>query len=244
MKAQGFSLSGRRALIAGGLHPWGQPVAEALAEAGAMVLLATLPGPATREVAVRVGGMALPTRSTPAVVRRTVARAAAGGRIDILVNCFATPMASPLLDTSPVTWRRAVEVNLMPAFLWCREVGAHMLAAGGGRIVNIASGLGERGLANCTAYCAAMAGIISFTRALALEWAGKGVAVNGLAPCWFEGTPLAGAMPQGRLERFIPLKRLGQPEEVGALALYLASDAASYVTGQTYFLSGGVMAHA
>jgi NAD(P)-dependent dehydrogenase (short-subunit alcohol dehydrogenase family) len=89
-----------------------------------------------------------------------------------------------------------------------------------------------------------MAGVISFTRALALEWAGKGVAVNGLAPCWFEDTPLSGAMPRERLSRFIPLKRLGRPEEVGAMAVYLASDAASYVTGQTYFLSGGVMAHA
>lgn len=244
MTVEGFSLSGKRALVAGGLHPWGQPVAEALAEAGAVVLLATLPGPATRELAGRLGGIALPTPSTPAKVRRTVERATAGGRIDILVNCFDTPMASPLVDTSPAVWRLAVEAHFMPVFLWCREVGGYMLAAGGGRIVNIASGLGERGLANCTAYCTAMAGVINFTRALALEWAGQGVGVNGLAPCWFEGTPLAEAMPLGRLARFIPLKRLGRPDEVGAMAVYLASDAASYVTGQTYFLSGGVMAHA
>ncbi len=241
---EGFSLSGKRALVAGGLHPWGRPVAEALAEAGATVLLATLPAPETREAAGRLGGVALPTHPSPAPVRRTVARADAGGGINILVNCFDTPLASPLLDTSPATWRRAVEANLTPIFLWCREVGGHMLSARGGRIVNIASGLGERGLANCAAYCAAMAGVIGFTRALGLEWAGRGVAVNGLAPCWFEDTPLTGAMPRERLARFIPLKRLGRPDEVGALAVYLASDAASYVTGQTYFLSGGVMAHA
>ncbi|MEE9203138.1 MAG: SDR family oxidoreductase [Dehalococcoidia bacterium] len=242
--AEVFSLSGKRALVAGGLHPWGQPVAQALAEAGATVLLATLPITDAREAARRLGAEALPTRPSPTPVRRAVARAAAGGGIDILVNCFDAPLASPLLDTSPATWRRAVEANLTPIFLWCREVGGHMLSNGGGRIVNIASGVGERGLANCTAYCAAMAGVISFTRALGLEWAGKGVAVNGMAPCWFEDTPLTGAMPRERLARFIPLKRLGRPEEVGAMAVYLASDAASYVTGQTYFLSGGVMAHA
>ena len=119
-----------------------------------------------------------------------------------------------------------------------------MLTNGGGRIINLASGLGERGLGNCTAYCAAMAGVIGFTRSLGLEWAGKGVAVNAMAPCWFEGTPLAEAMPKERLARFIPAKRLGKLEEVGAMAVFLASDAASYITGQTYFLSGGVMAHA
>ncbi|MDP6100258.1 MAG: SDR family oxidoreductase [Dehalococcoidia bacterium] len=244
MREEVLSLDGKRALVTGGLHPWGKPVAEALAEAGAKVLLATLPAPTTRKVAGKLSGAALPTRPSPTQVRRTVTRAVAGGGIDILVNCYDTPMASPLLDTHQAAWRWIVNANLDPVFLWCREVGGHMLANGGGRIINLASGLGERGLGNCTAYCAAMAGVISFTRSLGLEWAGKSVAVNAMAPCWFEDTPLAEAMPKERLARFIPAKRLGKIEEVGAMAAFLASDAASYITGQTYFLSGGVMAHA
>ena len=180
MREEVLSLDGKRALVTGGLHPWGKPVAEALAEAGAKVLLATLPAPTTRKVAGKLSGAALPTRPSPTQVRRTVTRAVAGGGIDILVNCYDTPMASPLLDTHQAAWRWIVNANLDPVFLWCREVGGHMLANGGGRIINLASGLGERGLGNCTAYCAAMAGVISFTRSLGLEWAGKSVAVNAI----------------------------------------------------------------
>ena len=114
-----------------------------------------------------------------------------------------------------------------------------------GRIINVTSILGERGLINSTAYCAAKAGVINLTRALALEWARTGVTVNGIGVGFLEDVPGIGRDESAKkaLEHYLPLRRLARSEEMAGLAVYLASDASEFVTGQTIFVEGGALAH-
>jgi NAD(P)-dependent dehydrogenase (short-subunit alcohol dehydrogenase family) len=119
-----------------------------------------------------------------------------------------------------------------------------MVPQADGRIINIATVLGERGLANGSAYCAAQAGVLNLTRALALEWARAGVTVNAVGAGWTEGMGMTGG-DEGRaqLERYLPYKRLGKPEEIAGAVVYLASDIAEYMTGQTIWIEGGALSH-
>ncbi|MFH1140281.1 MAG: SDR family oxidoreductase, partial [Chloroflexota bacterium] len=110
----------------------------------------------------------------------------------------------------------------------------------------VTSMLGDRGLPNAAAYCAAKGGVVQLTKAAALEWARRGINVNGIGLGWMEGDPMAqdnDPEMQTRLTRYLPIHRLGQPEEIGALAVYLASDSSDYMTGHTIFVDGGVMSH-
>jgi len=119
-----------------------------------------------------------------------------------------------------------------------------MLEQGKGKIVNIASAFADRGVANCTAYCASKGGVVQLTKALAMEWALKNVYVNAIGQIWFDGAPgLEDENIRGSLQRYLPLRRFGQPDELGGLVVYLASNASDYITGETIFISGGVMGH-
>ena len=133
--------------------------------------------------------------------------------------------------------------NLTGVFHALKHVGRHMLDNRGGRIVTVTSALGERGLPNAAAYCAAKGGVAQLIKAAALEWAPSGVYVNGIGLGWMEGDPMATSDPElhDRLLRFVPMHRLGRPDEVGALAVYLASDDCGFITGHTIFIEGGVM---
>jgi len=135
--------------------------------------------------------------------------------------------------------------NLIAGSSDSRGSGFNLTGAGrGGRIINIVSLLGERGLANGSAYCAAQAGVLNFTRALALEWARTGVTVNAIGAGWTEGMGIIGG-PEGkaRLERYLPYKRLGKPDEIAGAVVYLASDVAEYLTGQVIWIEGGALSH-
>jgi NAD(P)-dependent dehydrogenase (short-subunit alcohol dehydrogenase family) len=178
-------------------------------------------------------------------VERMVARAVAElGKVDILVNNAEVPFAKPILETSVEEWNKVIDVNLTSVFLCCKAAGRRMLEQGKGKIINIASAFADRGVANCTAYCASKGGIVQLTKALALEWALKNVYVNAIGQIWFDGAPgLEDENIRGSLLRYLPMRRFGQPDELGGLVVYLASSASDYITGETIFISGGIMGH-
>ncbi len=257
-----FSLNGKSALVIGASNPLGRAVAVALAEAGAAVAVATTTRSQRGEVAVNSCAneiWALNRRGfaqaidaadesdVEALAERTVSEL---GRLDVLVNAQDLKFAAPLSEISLVEWRRVMDVNLTGVYLACRSAGTRMLAQGSGRVINVSSVLGERGMANGSAYCAAQAGVLNLTRALALEWARlpdgqarSGITVNAIGAGWIEGFGLLDQAERQQLERYLPYKRLAQPEEIAGAAVYLASDAADYLTGQVVWIEGGALSH-
>jgi 2-deoxy-D-gluconate 3-dehydrogenase len=162
------------------------------------------------------------------------------------VNNSGVAVVKPLVDTTPAEWRRIIETNLTGAFNCCRAVGPGMIARRRGKVVNVASVLGARGLAGYAAYSASKGGLLALTRALAVEWARHNVQVNAVAPGWFVTSmneeAFADARIRERLLRDVPARRTGRPEELGPLVVYLASAASDYVTGEVVFVDGGFSA--
>ena len=251
-----FSLSGKAALVIGASNPIGRAIAVALAEAGANVAVATTTRSPREEVAAnscaneiwalnRKGFAQAIDAADEGDVDALIGRAASElGRLDVLVNAPDLPFAKPVTDISPAEWRRVIDANLTGVFLACRAAARPMLSQGKGSIINVASVLGERGMANGSAYCAAQAGVLNLTRALALEWARSGIRVNAIGAGWTEGMGIIGG-EEGRqqLERYLPYKRLARPEEIAGAAVYLASSAAEYLTGQVIWIEGGALSH-
>ena len=256
MVAEHFSLAGKAALVIGASNPLGRAAAVALAEAGADVGVATTTRSAREEVAAnsceneiwaldRKGFAqamdAADEREVDSLVERTVSEF---GRLDILVNAQDVHFAKPALDISLAEWRRVIDANLTGVFLACRAAGREMVTHESGRIVNISSVLAERGMANGSAYCAAQAGVLNLTRALALDWARSGVTINAVGAGWIDaGGFLADENMKRQLERYLPYKRLAEPEEISGAVVYLVSDAAAYLTGQVVWIEGGALSH-
>ena len=253
MSLEVFSLQDKTALVIGASNPIGRAVAVALAEAGADVAVATtLPSKREEETlqacfaeirALQRQGFTQKIDTTSeeevsSLVQRTVAEL---GRLDILVNAHDLPFAKPLSDVALAEWRRVLDVNLTGVYLACRAAGGPMLSQAKGRILNMVTLLGERGMVNGSAYCAAQAGVLNLTRALALEWARQGITVNAIGAGWTEGMELIAdpALTQ-QLTRYLPHRRLAQPQEIAGAAVYLASDAAGFLTGQVVWIDGGV----
>jgi NAD(P)-dependent dehydrogenase (short-subunit alcohol dehydrogenase family) len=254
--ADDFALTGKKALVIGAPNSIGRAIAVALADAGADVAVAT----STRSQGEEVGANscaneiwamdrkgfaqaidAAEEADVEALVQRVVSEL---GRIDVLVNAHDLPFAKPAAEISGAEWRRALDVNLTGVFLASRAVSGPMREQGSGRIINVASVLGERGMANGSAYCAAQAGVLNMTRALALEWAQTGIRVNAIGAGWTEGMGIIGSDEnRQQLERYLPYKRLGKPEEIAGVAVYLASDVSDYVTGQVIWIEGGALSH-
>lgn len=255
--AQGqFSLRGKAALVIGASGPLGRAAAVALAEAGADVAVSTTTrsqreGVAANSCANEVWALnrkgfaqaidAASESDVEALVQRAVSEL---GRLDVLVNAHDLPFAKPLTEIAPDEWRRAVDVNLTGVYLACRAAAGPMLSQGSGRIINVVSLLAERGMANGAAACAVQAGVMNLTRALALEWARSGVTVNAIGAGWTEGMALlSDEEARRKLERYLPAKRLAQPQEIAEAAVYIASDAAEYMTGQVVWMEGGALSH-
>jgi NAD(P)-dependent dehydrogenase (short-subunit alcohol dehydrogenase family) len=246
-----FSLSRKVAVIGGAGRSWLEELASYLAEAGADVVLY---GQDDREMAaaaqaVRKMGRRAITVTTNVTSSREVEKMVATavgqfGKIDILVNSFDLQFARPLVEVTVDEWNRVMATNLNAVFVSTKAVGKHMLERKEGKIITISSGLAERGLPNSTAYCASKGGVIQFTRALALEWARQNIRVNAIALGWMaEGAEAREGDWRNIFTRYIPVARLGRPDDLAAALVYLASDASSFVTGATLYVTGGLMAH-
>jgi 2-deoxy-D-gluconate 3-dehydrogenase len=225
-------------------------MAVALAEAGADVAVAARAKADLEETAhlvERCGARALAlttdVASYPAVESLMAQTVSALGRLDVVVNNAGIARVAPLAEASLDDWRTIVDVNLSGVFYGCRAAAPYLIRQRAGKIINLASVLAAAGLPGYTMYAATKGGIISLTRALAVEWARHNIQVNAIGPGWFvtEMNEAAFSDPKihARLTRDIPARRTGRLEEIGPLAVYLASSGSDFMTGQTLFLDGG-----
>jgi NAD(P)-dependent dehydrogenase (short-subunit alcohol dehydrogenase family) len=245
-----LSLSGKTAIVTGSGRGLGRAMALAMAEAGAdLVITARTPREieATGKEVEKLGRRALvtPCDVTKAHdVEAMVAKAIeAFGAIDILINNAGGGRQKPVLEMTDEEWHWGIDINLSSTFLCSRAVGRNMVMRGRGKVINIASGWGYRGRRNSTAYCASKAAVINFTRAVAVEWSRYNIQVNCIAPGYF---PLVAPQDaEDARQRAVRISRIplggGNPEDIGPLAVFLASDGADYLTGQTILLDGGAL---
>jgi len=246
-----FRLNGRRALITGGASGLGRVIADALAEAGAEVAVASRSRgaceTAASEIAAATGCRTCAFQADITVaadVERLVGEVeAALGPIDVLVNNAGINIRGTPQGLTEADWDAVLDTNLKGPFLCARAVGPGMASRGWGRIINMASILGVVALAGRAPYASAKAGLINLTRVLALEWAGTGVTVNAICPGVF-GTEMNRQLLDDPVKyqefvRRIPMGRWGELHELAGAALFLASDASTYVTGSSVFVDGG-----
>ncbi len=252
MKISEYDLSGKVAFVTGAGRGIGTGIAQVLAEAGAAVVINALTPQYVEGVAAKIGeatgGRVIPLVADvtePREVERAVKRILADfGALHILVNNLGDAIRKPLVDLTDDELRVILDLNLTATILCSRAVGPHMLARGSGKVINIGSFASAKGTPALTIYAAAKSALVGFTRALALEWAPSGIQVNAIGPGFFPDPVTVGeAGYRQRVEdaaRTVPLKREGRLREVGLLALYLASAASDYMTGQTLYLDGGL----
>ena len=251
MIQQLFDLSGRVALVTGGSRGLGAEFAEGLAEAGASVMLCArrdewlLPGvEALRGRGFTVDAMRGDVSSeadVQAVVDATVERF---GKIDILVNNAGVSWGERPEAMTLAQWQKVIDVNLTGAFICSRTAGRTMIERQYGRIINIASIAGLQGNVNgpyYAGYAASKAGLMGLTRELAASWGRHGIRVNAIAPGFFRSrlSDASIAQVEESLNAVTPLGRVGRPGELKGVAVFLASDASGYVTGQTIVVDGG-----
>lgn len=243
-----FSLEGRIAMVTGAAQGIGKAIAELYAEKGADLVLVDINEKVREtEKAVQSAGRrvlsAIADLTKKDQIDRAVASALAEfGRIDILANNAGVVFLDDAESLSEEFWDRTMAVNLKAVFMVAQAVGREMISAGGGKIVNMASQAGLVALDNHVAYCASKAGVIALTRSLALEWGQFNVNVNSISPTVIltELGRKAWAGETGEaMKRLIPAGRFGYPEEVAAVALFLASDAAGLITGENIVIDGG-----
>lgn len=250
MAATAFDLTGRVALVTGAGGGLGAAAATALAAAGATVLLVGRTAAPLEALAARLpGAMALPLDITDeAACDAAFARIAEEyGGLDILVNNAGARDRRPFADFETDAARRLLETNLLAPFHLSRRAARQMAAKGRGRIVNVTSIAGPISRAGDPAYTMSKAGLEGLTRAVAAELGGQGVTVNAVAPGFFATDANAAMVADPGIAEWLArrtsLGRWGRPEEIGGAVVFLASDAASYVTGHVLFVDGGYVAH-
>jgi 2-deoxy-D-gluconate 3-dehydrogenase len=246
-----FDLSGRVALVTGANTGLGQAIAVALAEAGADIVVAGRSDPSDTAARVRAAGRrfhALQIDMEQAgqvgvLVEQTIA---AFGRLDILVNNAGIIRRDDAADVTEADWDAVVDTNLKSVFFLSQAAARHMLAKGGGKIINIASLLSFQGGIRVPAYAASKSGAAGLTHALANEWAARGINVNAIAPGYFDTNNTAAlrgdAVRAPQILARIPAGRWGQPSDLAGAAVFLASAASDYVHGVVLPVDGGWLA--
>ncbi|MPZ49485.1 MAG: SDR family oxidoreductase [Dehalococcoidia bacterium] len=257
-----FDLTGRRVLITGAGRGIGKGIAIVMAEAGCDVAITSLGGETARNVASEVEkrgrrgfGYAADGTKVEDTERLAEQVFADLGGLDILVNCLGDSISGALAEAPSIDrhvlsesdWHSVIDVNLTQAYVGCHVFGPTLLKQRSGSVINISSFASIRPAAYQTAYASAKAGLTLLTQSLALEWAPFGIRVNAISPGSFPDPDLAAQradqqtvpQPPSRQQPPVPLGRPGDVREVGYLCVYLASDAAAYITGQNIAIDGG-----
>jgi 3-oxoacyl-[acyl-carrier protein] reductase len=249
-KLKALRLVGKVAIMTGGGGGLGRAMCLAFARAGADIVVSDMRLDPMIEVAqevIKLGRKAISiscdvTKSSE--VNRMIDEAVSEfGHVDILVNnagIVREQQPKPIWEITDQEWYLGIDTNLAGAFFCCRGIAKHMFERRSGTIINIASATGLRGTRDEFIYCSAKAGVVRLTQSLALSGADYGIRVNCIAPGAFR--TFRPPEEYQKRSRFIPVGRVGEPEEIGPLAVYLASDASSYITGQVFIIDGGALA--
>lgn len=244
-----MKLEGKVALVTGAAQGIGKAVALLLARNGADIVVSDInlekAGETAREIEA-TGRRAMPIKVDVAnsgdVERMVQTILEQFGQIDILINNAGIARDKLILRMTEEDWDAVLDINLKGTFNCTKAVVKHMSKQRSGKIVNIASVVGEMGNAGQANYSASKAGVIGFTKTIAREFAQRGINVNAIAPGYIQ-TPMTEALPEkakDELKRMIPMERLGQPEDVAGAVLFLVSEAASYITGHVLNVNGGI----
>jgi NAD(P)-dependent dehydrogenase (short-subunit alcohol dehydrogenase family) len=253
MTSTTLSLEGKTAVVIGGTSGIGRALSLGLAEAGADVVASARRKENVEETAAEIEARGRKTLRQPSDLKDRnsledllATTLKAFGKVDILINCAGKIKRTPTLTVPEEEWQDILDTNLTGTLRACQIFGKHMLDRGCGRIINIASLNSFVALNEVAAYAASKAAVASLTRSLAVEWSKKGVLVNAIAPGVFRtalNAELLDSTPRGKeLLMRTPMGRFGKTEELIGAAVYLASDAASYVTGQILVVDGGFLA--
>jgi NAD(P)-dependent dehydrogenase (short-subunit alcohol dehydrogenase family) len=253
MVLDSFRLDGKTAIVTGSGKGLGKAMAIALAEAGANVVVTARSFDQVQETSreiEKLGRKCLPVQTdvtksdeVDALFQKTHDQF---GGIDILINNVGMAIVKDLKNTTLEDWQTQIDTNLTSTFLCCRAAGKYMLDNGGGKVVNVATIAGVRGKWQMTGYGASKAGVIQLTKTLAIEWARYNVSVNCIIPGIFHTSATQKVMDNEDMLKVrvskVPLRRYGEPKEIGPLAVFLSSQASDFITGVAIPIDGGELA--
>ena len=254
MNLNRFSLQNKVAIITGAGRGIGRTLAIGLSEAGADVVIVSRTIDQVEQVASEIkklGNKVLPLKvdvtnqkDLSFMVDQTIEKF---GKIDVLVNNAGVTIKKPSLEISQEDWDYIMDTNLKGMFFCAQIVGRNMVSNKSGSVINISSVASQVAIKNSSIYCASKGGLMQITKALAIEWAEYNVRVNAIAPAYID-TPLLSWLKDkpevlNSIENRTPMARLGKPDEILGSAIFLASDAASYITGETIYVDGGLLAY-